>query len=924
MRSLTLVFILVFIIPSLVWSKSIDLNALEKKTQQDLMTAIPQLKTNDFTRSDLEQALRWLVSSGSYDSAQYVSSDQKHYTFQVGKTKRVRSIKIIGNSNLGENELRQVFGVSEQALFDSENLLDAGKKVRLYYNEHGFYNSVINMEFLPFGKNEYDVILKISENIQSRFAQFKINTANPELQDRLQNLLSSHLNSPYTPLALNLILKDLKSFFVEKHYFKAELLEPTITSSKDESEVTVEFKIDHPESYFIDQPEKGKENFMDCIEAIGLNQYSSTAPNLSQEIASKIKSYYISLGYARVEVSVQEKEGIEPYHHHLAIDLKEGPRVEIEKIEFTGRFSKPEKYYINKLYDLASPVFAKHRFVKDDLDVALKNLIIDSENNGYFKAKMVSIRTSFNKDHDRVTITLNMDEGPLTQVQKISVEGAHQISANEILNELKLKPMDPLRLNVLETGIENVKKYYREHGFLDMALLNEKNEKEELVSYNEDNTLANLKFKVFEGPKVLVGAIVVEGNTITKDYVIFKELEFKQGDILTPSIIEESKARLQRLGIFGSVEIKTLEEKTMVSWRTVLVRVNDRNPGLFNTGIGYTSELYGTVRGFLGYAYRNIDGMARLFSARADLADNITNIHFLEKKATVSYLRPYLFDSRMRGRASLIDAAFVSDYSALNAEDVLQFTFSLEQEITSHLLVRWDVWNWAKYQDFSLTDNPQYPTTNVLIGSTGPTIELDYRDNVFSPTKGTFTRLNFEYGAQGLLQSSPQINFARAVLSFTHNLSVYKKIVWANHLRSGYLKNLEDPTTGGYTPWTQKGFLLGGPTTIRGFANAEAFPSSRDFGNTTYRLQTDASMYLFKSEFRIPLKGNLGILLFYDGGAVNITGLDYGFSYRHSVGFGALYNTPVGPASLYIGWKLNEIGHRSESPLAIDLSIGTF
>ncbi len=913
----------------MAWSRTLDLQALDQPTTQGLLTALPALNSPEFSRGDLEDALRWLIQSGNFDSAQYTSADAEHFTLLAGKTKRIHSILLKGNNSIGDTEIRNVFGVSESGSFEPETLLEAGKKVQAYYKDQGFMNAVIDLEFVPVNNSDYDVSVKVSEHVQSKFADIRINTSNKALEAKLQSRLSDYIGQPFTPIAVKLMQRDLQNYFVNKNYFRAETGDPSVTFSQDESQVTIEFKIDHPEAYFIDPPESGRLPFNKVEDALGLNEFKSTSPNLSQELSSKIKAFYISQGYARAEVNVQDKEGIEAFHRRLQVQVVEGPRVDIEKVEFTGRFSQSEKHYINTLYDLSSPVMSDKHFVKEDLDKALKNLVIDSQNNGFFRAKIISVRTLFNKDHDGVTIAINFDEGPLTQIQKISFEGNTQISEQLLLAQLKLKSLDPLKLNALEDGIENVKKFYRGQGFLDMYLVNEKNEKEALVSYNEDNTLANLKFKIFEGPKVYVGSVVVEGNTLTKDYVVLKELEFKPGDVLTPANVDESIARLQRLGIFNSVDIKTLEEKTMVSRRTVLVKVSDRNPGLVNAGMGYTSELRGTVRGYVGYAYRNFGGLARTFSARADLDENVTDPRltgFLEKRATVGYLQPYLNDSRMKGRASLTNATFVSDYSKYSAEDVWQVILSLEEEITSHLLVRWDLWNWSRTQDSQIGQTPQDPT---LIGSTGPIIELDYRDNPLNPTKGTFTRLNLEYGAPGLLQSSPPVNFERGVLAFTDTMTIYKKVVWANHFRGGYLKNLEDPNQGGYTPWLQKGFLLGGPTTIRGFTAQEAFPNLTDLLGknataTNFPLTTDASMYLVKSELRIPIKGSFGTLLFYDGGAVTISGFNYGFSYRHSVGVGAYYNTPVGPASVDIGWKLNQIGSRGESPLALDLSIGTF
>ena len=172
------------------------------------------------------------------------------------------------------------------------------------------------------------------------------------------------------------------------------------------------------------------------------------------------------------------------------------------------------------------------------------------------------------------------------------------------------------------------------------------------------------------------------------------------------------------------------------------------------------------------------------------------------------------------------------------------------------------------------------------------------------------------------LDSSPNIRYSRSTGSFTYFLNPFGRVVWAHNLAGGYLQNLMN---GGNVPYDKKGFLLGGPTTIRGFTNAEAFPNSADFGgNTSYPLLTRASYYLIKSEIRFPLKGNIGAALFYDGGQVQLGDFNLPFGYRDSAGIALRYNTPVGPISGEFGWKLNRNTSRSESPYALNLAIGTF
>ena len=65
-------------------------------------------------------------------------------------------------------------------------------------------------------------------------------------------------------------------------------------------------------------------------------------------------------------------------------------------------------------------------------------------------------------------------------------------------------------------------------------------------------------------------------------------------------------------------------------------------------------------------------------------------------------------------------------------------------------------------------------------------------------------------------------------------------------------------------------------------------------------------------------------MIFYDGGQVNVRGYHFPLSYRDSAGFGLRVNTPVGPVTLDMGFKLNTVSGRGEDPWRLHFSIGSF
>jgi outer membrane translocation and assembly module TamA len=62
-----------------------------------------------------------------------------------------------------------------------------------------------------------------------------------------------------------------------------------------------------------------------------------------------------------------------------------------------------------------------------------------------------------------------------------------------------------------------------------------------------------------------------------------------------------------------------------------------------------------------------------------------------------------------------------------------------------------------------------------------------------------------------------------------------------------------------------------------------------------------------EGRFPIPLKKDLGGVVFYDGGNVysNISAHQFISNYTNSIGFGIRYNTRVGPIRFDVGHNLN-------------------
>jgi outer membrane protein assembly complex protein YaeT len=901
-------------------SRRMDLSNLSEKTQQSLFERFPQLKTNSFTFADLDELVRHMISQEQYDSAEIVSSTENGiqiFRINLGVKKRIGEIEIQGNSNVSEQDIRRELLVAEKSRLDENELVETAERIRQLYERRGFPESKIEVEMKLISKVDVKVSFNIREGVQTRIQKVSVVSENSNLEKDLQRILNRRQGKVFTETMMVDLRDDLRNFLSKNGYYRADLIGPELQFNATGSEVSLSFKAENPIKYLVSIKGTSQMRRGRVYNALGLDQYFTTNPNIASEMANRVRAFYLKEGYARAEVASESRQGRSRYEYVIDLRINEGPKVKIEKIEIAGTYSGKADDYVEFILKNSSGLVADGYYVKDDFEQGLKNFVIDRQNSGFLNARILSSRTSFGKNKDRVNIFLQFEEGPQTRLEKVEFEGNLSFSREQLLPLTELTPGRELSLRALEESLGKLRNFYRSSGYLEMRIKNEK----DLISYSEANTKAQVVYEIEEGPQIRVGQILVEGNSLTKDSVILKEVEFKTGDVLTPQLIEESISRLQKLGHFNSIDIRTLEERTQISNRTIIIRVSDREPGLFNFGIGANNERTFTVRGYTGIAYRNILGTGRGVSARVEGNYNVTDIQYPESRITLGYLEPYMFNTRVRGRVNLTRSKQVTDFDKEIITEVNQTTYTLEQDLTSNILFSYELWSLASVIDFQRFNNSAiFPRTEQNIATTGPSLDLDFRDHPFNPTTGTFTRFNVEYSAPWL-GSSEGIEYWRGFASTTLYTPLKTGWVWANSFRLGYLKNLSQD---GGVPFDKKGLLLGGQSTVRGFQPGEAFPGEEELGTDRYLLKTEANLYLLKSELRFPVYGNIGGALFYDGGAVTIRGVDIQDPYRDSVGFALRYVTPVGAVSLEWGWKLDRKADRGESQFPFHFSIGTF
>lgn len=933
---LTLFLFTLMAFPKSSWGKVLFEN-IPKSVIANLQKQMPKVFADQLSPQSADKIVKYLFKTKLF---QNVAVYKQGNSFRVvGYTlKKIAEIKIEGNSAFSEEDLLEKIKLKTSAKFDRKKAIAAANTIKEHYGVNGYLNAKIEVSFVNESKNNLELTFSITENEPCIIKDIQVTSDNEKAAKAIVKELKSYKKEIFTEGLIKALQEKAKNYLKDKQYLRTRLEQIKAEYNKENTEVTLFYRLDNPFRYELAISGNKDLSQADIRRNVALSQFEVSTLDPSIEVEQKVKKLYLSKGYPHIKIETTEKTKEDFFSKQINLEVEEGFRVKIDSLNVVGRISKPEDYYSNFILENSSELLNSKYYNRKDLELGYENLITYLKNQGYLDAKIHSARIDFNKSKDKARIQIVMDEGPLTQVRRIRFRGVKDFSQIELSKEIDLKINSPLRLKLLEQSIIKLKEFYYTRGYLEMRITNEN---EELIKYNEKRTDATIEFKIHEGPKLVVNTIVVEGNEFTDENVILKEIELEKGETLTQKRIQIMVKRLNRLGFFSRVTIRTLEEGTSISERTVIISVTERQPGLFRAGVGITSEDDLTLRGFIGTSYNNISGTGKGISGRVEAQSNVTKSQYLETKVSMGYFEPFMFSSRMRGRINLTyeveELDYDEDTDTVYLRESNRMDFLLEKEITEKLKLTWTTWSIETERTF--TDPVSNESTDSRIASVGPLFSLDYRNNPFLPTSGSYTLWGTQYSAP-LLGSSDGVEFIRTDLRFSFYIPIASTgIVWANNISGGYLKNLSNETDGGVP--SSRGFFLHGQSKIRGFGGSnrvEHIPNVSQFESLDDIITGESHYYLFKTELRFPLPhlDPLSLAVFYDVGAIEFTDDDKQCtSYddtrticystdpvRHSVGIGVHVKTPLGPIVLELARKIDpRLGEREDR---IHFSIGSF
>ena len=486
-------------------------------------------------------------------------------------------------------------------------------------------------------------------------------------------------------------------------------------------------------------------------EKVGLSvegQYDPTKIKRAETVLRDILSEH---GHQFATIKTEVKT-IPPASVQVNFNIKEGPTVKVGQIRFTGN-EHLSSVYLRRAMKNLKPIGIPYSIIFENLfdkTFDASKLEEDTErvrqayrDKGYYNAAIEEPKTQIRDEGGlnwftfrprkgkRIDILMPIEEGARYRLGTITFTGNKAVTnVNALRATFAVKDGDWFNATMIGKGLENLKKAYGQLGYINFGAIPK-------PIFDDKKKTVSLQIDIDEGKPFYVSRIEFQGNTITRDRVIRRELLLEEGQVYNSQLWEYSLMRLNQLEYFEPLKVdqdSEAHQNPEAGTVDLLLKVKEKG----KNSIGLNGGVSGLSGAFLGVNYQtnNFLGLGETLSVQGNLGN-------MSRQFLFGFSQPYI-----RNRPINVGFQIFNNKQDFNAAKNYQATTGQAANLTAAQQSLTQNYNQASTGlNFSIS----YPLKRHAFQRVGFTYSLNRSTiSAFSTASQTFFQtISFRSGIQG-------------------------------------------------------------------------------------------------------------------------------------------------------------------------------
>ena len=292
----------------------------------------------------------------------------------------------------------------------------------------------------------------------------------------------------------------------------------------------------------------------ELLERLNLKRGGEFSEYVAKTSTDIIKRYYKEKGFHNVAVDVNTKrDSVIRSAIRVQFAVDRGQKVKVQTITFNGAENVKESKLVRSMKKTKDKrlmnFFNSKKFNESEYDNDKRALISAFNEAGYRDARIVK-DTMYYVEPGRLQIDFEIDEGKQYYFRNITWTGNSVYTAENLNNLLKIKKGDVYDVVTMEKRLfgggkqteYDVTKLYRDNGYLFFNI--------QPVELNIEGDSVDVEMRVVEGKPATLNNIVINGNDLTNERVIRRQIFTRPGYLFSQTDFEGSIREIASMGQF--------------------------------------------------------------------------------------------------------------------------------------------------------------------------------------------------------------------------------------------------------------------------------------------------------------------------------------------------------------------------------------